>query len=175
MIPTSSRCRRSSSWCCCSISCCRRLRARAPRRRAGRRARSDDASRCGSFRTVVDPLARLRVEEVQGAGVDDCLDLLPFLDARTRAETADHDRLAFPCTDVRRFLGARVVCELAGLVGLGVRALDGEVGDDLRAERLAKLEPPAQMPVARSVSGERYVLEIFGADPDDHPLALVAF
>src|SRR4029079_7004157 len=114
------------------------------------------SSRCCSFRRgVVNPNSGLWVEEVQGAGIDRGLHVLSLCHTRACAEPADDDGFAFPDADLRLVGRAGVLRELARLVRLGVRALDGEVGHDLRAECLAKLESPAQALINGRVGDER--------------------
>ena len=50
---------------------------------------------------------------------------------------------------------------------------DAEVGDDVRAEGFAEIDLDREPPVGRRIGLERRVLDVLGADADDHRLALV--
>src|SRR3954447_16814002 len=102
------------------------------------------------------------------ARVDHRGDVVALADARPGAEPADDDCLVLADADLRPLgaFGAGVAGELAGLVGLGVRALDREMGHDLRAERLAQLEASFQRPFWRRIRLERRILEVLRTDAE---------
>ena len=117
----------------------------------------------------VDSETGLEIEEVQRARLDGDVDDVAVLDPRARPEAADHDRLvrALGRGGLHGALLAHVARELAHVLGQRGRRSDGEVRDDLRAERLAEHDDAAHPLILRRVGLERRVLEVLRPDADD--------
>src|SRR3954468_9290614 len=90
----------------------------------------------------IDPGSGVGIEEVQALRVDHQLDRLALAGTRARVEAGEHD--GAPVLRLRLHVLERLLADvdrqLLHVVGQRLRRVDGEVDDDVGAERLAQLD-----------------------------------
>ena len=127
--------------------------------------------------SVVDPFARVGVEEVEGSDVDGHLDRLALLDRRPRAEAADEQRARAAAVDVRpdcrrTRVAARAPSRRRSAPRCVPSTVKWTISSDPSASRSSTT--PRRRRSAGGVRLERRILEVLWTDAEDHGSALVA-
>src|SRR5262249_52336219 len=121
---------------------------------------------CGdgtALTAAVDRFARLGVEEVKSARVDDEFETAAFACARVRPDAGD---------EVRSFLERLDVLVLVG-DGRYLLGGDGEVDEHLGSESLAEGADDGEAAVRRGAGHGGGVFDVLGADAEDERAAFV--